>query len=404
MFNEVWLLLAGLALLVGFASRQTALTLTGTLLLAVIGVAWAWDRWALRGVTYRRRLSERRAFLGETLELELSAGNGKLLPLGWLVVQDEIPNAVTVLDAELAPASQPTVSYLTSFLSLRWFERVRWRVHLRCDTRGFFYLGPAHVATGDLFGLFRQSQDLPVQDILIVYPRLYNLEAAGLPAKDPFGAARTRQRLFEDPSRTVGIRDYDAADPLKRVHWKATAQKQALQVRVYEPTTHPQLLVCLNVTTLAHDWEGSNPELLERAISLAGSLAGFGVERRFEVGLLANGCWPLSDQPLKVLPGRSPYQLLHILEALAAIGAMPTARLDDLLLRESGRLPWGATLAVVTGVMTEELCVALLRLRDAGRQVALFYLGAEPLAQELPGVVVYGVSEEDGVMRVEELS
>lgn len=396
MFNEAWLLLASVVLVIGFASGRTGLSVLGTLLLTTVGVAWAWNRWALHGVRYTRRLSERRAFLGETLSLDLSVANAKFLPLPWLRVEDEFPLRLEVVDAELVPSTAETVGLLTSLLSLRWFELVRWRVHLRCRERGFFYLGPAHLGSGDLFGLFHSHETREKRDVLVVYPRLYDLEEMGLPAKEPFGETRARLRIFEDPSRTIGIRDYDAADPLKRVHWKATARRQALQVRTYEPTTSLQLLICLNLVTLPYEWQGSNPELLEQAISVAASLASYGAGEKHQVGLIANGCWPLSDQPLKVLPGRSPYHLTHILEALAAVSPMPTARLGELLLKESARLPWGATLLVVTGVLADELSEAMLRLSSAGRRVVLLSLDPEQRAEELPGVLCYRAASRPG--------
>ncbi|HOG46929.1 MAG TPA: DUF58 domain-containing protein [Anaerolineae bacterium] len=374
MFSEAWLLLAALALVVGLVAGRPGLTVLGALLAAAAGASWGANRWALHGVEYRRRLSERRAFAGETLTLELSVANRKLLPLSWLRIEDECPLELTVLDAELLPSPQPTTGYLTSLLSMRWFEQVRWRLRLRGDSRGYYQLGPAHLTSGDLFGLFHREATAEGRDTLIVYPRIYGMEALGLPAKEPFGDSRAAQQMLEDPSCTVGIRDYGAGDPLRRVHWKATARRQQLQVRVFEPTTHLQLLICLNVATLPNAWQGSIPELLEQAVSVAGSLASFGAEHKYEVGLVANGCWPLSDQPLRVLPGRSPYQLAYVLEALAAVSPMPTGRLADLLLKTSARLPWGATLAVVTAVVDDDLIEAMERLHAAGRRLVLFSL------------------------------
>ncbi len=408
MFGEAWLLLAAAALLIGLAVGRFGLAALGMLLLGVVGVSWSWNRLALCGVEYRRRLSERRIFAGETVTLELSVTNRKPLPLSWLRIEDECSTNLTVLDAELLPSSQPTVGHLTSLLALRWYERVRWRIHLRGDARGYYHLGPARLSSGDLFGIFRRRASLERQDTLIVYPRMYSLEALGLPSKDPFGDSRAPLRIFEDPSRTVGIRDYGAGDPLRRVHWKATARRQQLQVRVYEPATHLQLIICLNVATLAYEWQGMIPELLEQTVSVAASLAAYGAEHKYQVGLVANGSWPRSDQMVKVLPGRSPYQLAHILEALAVVSPMPTARLADLLVKTSARLPWGATLAVVTAVVDEGLLEAMLRLQAAGRRLVLFSLDsrggasitATTGAVHEPPLLCYGLASGAGEVPV----
>ena len=64
---------------------------------------------------------------------------------------------------------------------------------------------------------------------------------------------------------------------------------------------------------------GFDPILLERAISVAASISNFAADNKWGVGLFANGSIPGSDQPIRVAPSRSPDQLIHILEALAAV-------------------------------------------------------------------------------------
>jgi hypothetical protein len=107
------------------------------------------------------------------------------------------------------------------------------------------------------------------------------------------------------------------------------------------------------------------------------------------VGVIANGFLPGSDQPLRLLPGRSPAQLMHILELLAAVTGFATQPIEALLLRESPRLPWGSTLLVVTAIAHDGLLAALLDLQRAGRKVVLFTLAEEPPAGHLPGITVY---------------
>jgi len=63
-------------------------------------------------------------------------------------------------------------------------------------------------------------------------------------------------------------------------------------------------------------------------VSVAASIASFGVEQKQLVGLIANGTLPRSDQPLKVLPSRSLDQLTYLLEALAAVTAYATRELS----------------------------------------------------------------------------
>ncbi|MBC7224109.1 MAG: DUF58 domain-containing protein, partial [Anaerolineae bacterium] len=353
-------------------------------------VAWLWNRLALWGVRYRRILSERRAFVGETITLTVQVDNRKPLPISWLKVTDQIPLEVELQEGTARPSHNPLYANLNLLFSLRWFERVRQTYHLTCRRRGFYRLGPAVLQSGDLFGLFASRWREPEGDLLIVYPRVRDLGAWGLPPKEFLGDIRTDLQIFEDPVRTMGVRDYHPRDGFRRIHWKATARRQALQSRVYEPSTSHKVLLAVNVATFPRHWQGVDEELLEEVISVAASIAHYAASRRQPVGVIANGSWPRADQPIKVLPGRSPAQLTYVLEALAAVTPFATAPLEDLLAQESPRLPWGATVVVVTGTLTPEMVATLARLKESGRRVVLVSLAQDPPPrEELVGIPWY---------------
>ena len=113
---------------------------------------------------------------------------------------------------------------------------------------------------------------------------------------------------------------------MRRIHWAKTAKYQALHSRVYEPIEEEQVMIFLNIATLAQYSHGTFPEMQERAIRVAASLAFELADKRLPVGLIANGRLPQSDQPLKLLPGRSPQQLSLILELLAGVTSFATSR------------------------------------------------------------------------------
>ena len=187
----------------------------------------------------------------------------------------------------------------------------------------------------------------------------------------------------------MGIREWQSSDSLRRVHWKATARHQSMLSRVYEPSEESQVLIFLNSATLKRHWLGSIPELFERAISVAASLASLAAEQRLPVGLITNGVLPASDQPLRLLPGRSPDQLLRILEMLAAVSPFNLHAIEDLILQEAPKLPWGATLVVVTAIAYDELLSTLMDLAAAGRRIVLFTLAEEPPSERLPHITVF---------------
>jgi uncharacterized protein (DUF58 family) len=388
-FSDAWVMLGVLLTVIGLVLDNQFLLVVAVSLFVVASVSWLWNQFILFGLYYQRHLSETRAFVGETIELTLEVRNQKFLPLTWLEILDVFPPDLSVDGSQVTPDRSSNLGEFRTLWMPGAFQRLGRHFTIHCTKRGYHTYGPATISTGDGFGFFSRKAIGPEQDHIIVYPRLYSVAELRLPAKNPFGDRAAKNRLFEDPLRTMGIREWQPGDSLRRVHWKATARHQQMLSRVYEPSEEPQILIFLNVTTLPRHWQGSIPELMERAISVASSLVAFCVELRLPVGLISNGVLPGSDQPLRLLPGRSPNQLVRILECLAGITAFASSPIEEMLLRESPRLPWGATLLVVTAIAHDDLLAALLDLEKAGREVVLFTLAQEPPARQLPGILVY---------------
>jgi len=372
------------------------------LLVVVLPLAWVWQRVAFLRVSYQRHLDETRVFEGEQVRLTLTVTNGKWLPLAWIKANDRMPLILEPQEKKLAPAHIPLTGILETRASLLGHERARWEYHIPCRKRGYYTIGPATLFSGDLFGLFERPLEFPRVERLIVYPRIDPLEAWGLPPKEPFGDARTRIPVFQDPTRIRGLRDYHPEDAPKHIHWRSTARHNALKVKQYDPTINYNWVFFLNIATYEQAWQGVDSERAERAIRLTASLANFAAEQKYAFGLVANGTYPDSDQRLRILPGRDPEQLRNVLEALAAVSYFVASPIETLLRRESVSLPWGATLIVVTALVTENLLAEMVRLRDVGRRLALISLDEAWTPQPLAGITVYRATEPDGGRRTDD--
>lgn len=388
-FTEAWMLLVIILTILGLVLKLDFLLAAALTLLVIAAASWLWNNLSLFGLRYSRHLSETRAFAGETVELTLEVRNNKPLPLTWLQIIDVFPGYLPVNGKDIIINPSTNQGEFTTFWMPSAFQSLRRSFKVECTTRGYHAYGPVTINTGDGFGLFSRKVTRRDRQHLIVYPRIYSVEELHLPAENPFGIRGARRKLFEDPMRTIGIREWQAADSLRRVHWKASARHQKMLSRLYESSEEPQVLIFLNVATLRRSWEGNIPELLERTISVAGSLAAVCADTRLPVGLIANGFLPGSDQPIRLLPGRSPNQLMRILELLAAVTHFSAQPIEELLLQEALGLPWGTTLLIVTAIAHDDLLAALLDLKRSGRQVVLFTLAEKPPIRELPGIVVY---------------
>jgi uncharacterized protein (DUF58 family) len=391
--SDAWVLIALVMLAAGFLDgRNAALLALGAVMLIVLGAGKLWKNMSLVGVLYRRSFNRTHVFPDEAVDMTISVSNNKRLPLTWLRFQDTLPvspESKNVIARMIGDTNDEYV--LVNSYSMHAYEQVDRSFRLRFQGRGFYKFGPVIYQSGDLFTLFRIEREYAYQDTIVVYPRIYPLDELGLPAKEPFGDLRIRRSLFTDPIDTRGIRDYQPQDRFRDVHWKATARRGELQTRIFEPSTGMTLGIFLNVATMPRHWMGFFPEVMERAVTVAASIASYGANLGWGIGLYANGSFPNSDQPIRVPPGRSTSQLTHVLEALAAVTEFATSSIEGLMLRESPSLPWIATIVLVTAVVTDETMAALLRLKEAGRRIVLISLAEDSPPDNLGYLLTYHI-------------
>ena len=388
LLSESWLTASLLLVVVGLIIESVPLLGLGALVLGAGGAARLWSRLSLEQVEYRRELSEHRAFVGERVRVTMHLVNDKVMPVPWLEVRERLPDDAPVVESRTSPAGTPGFVYLTRTTALRAGDRIEWPLELRAITRGYHRMGPARLTSGDLFGLFEREEYHGGEETLIVYPRTYALDDLGLASARPFGEHRGGSRIFPDPIRVVGVRDYIPGDPLKQIDWNATARAQRLQSRLYEPSREHAVIVAVDVMTLEHTWEGSDPVLLERAVVVAASIARDAFERKAAIGLLSNGALPDADQPVRIGPGRRPDQLARVLEALAGANPFAMHPLSAELERHGEALSLGAAIVVVAALMPPDLAAALARLRAGGHNVHVVKTSLDPWEQTLDAIPV----------------
>ncbi len=404
MFTQGWLVSGALLLVLGLAVHSGGPFLVGAVLLLGAATSYLSHRYCLEGVAFHRTFTPRRAFFGEEITLTLEVTNRKVFPLAWLEVTDELPEEIVPHRGRIIPSLRQRRQHLQHLFSLRWYERVRRRVTITCRARGYFPIGPVRLRSGDLFGLTSQGTTSQDEDYLIVYPKIVPLEALGIPSLHPLGDFKAPRPLLEDPTRTVGTRDYLPNDPVRRVHWKATARLGRLQARQYEATTAHRIAMFLNLDTLGQysEYRGFVRPVLELNMMVAASVAAWADDQGYPVGLFSNGFLPGGPQRVRLSPALGARHLTAILEALAKLYPTPVVPLGDLMAGEAGSLPWGATAVAVTAVMDRPLLGGLDSLRRAGHAVVLVLVGDGVRDPRLP-IPTFRVSSEVGWRAMDEI-
>ena len=339
------------------------------LVYVVVGI-YAFSRWwtgrGLRSVHVKRVFAEH-AFLGERITVQLTLGNTAVLPIPWLHINEAVPLGLH------------TPGFVRRVTSLGPREHKRITYDLDCRRRGYYPIGPLEAGSGDLFGFAESQRSAAGVDYLTVYPEIIPLTHLGLPSKSPFGTISSQQRIFEDPARVSGVRDYRAGDSLRRVHWKASARQGSLLVKKYQPAISLQTVILLNLNRSEYSTRRSF-DAAERAVVVAASIANHLVNQRQAVGLVTNGCQMMASggaddggkstpTPLPPKPGR--LHLMKVLEVLARVQSEETGPSPAWIQQASLPVSWGDTLVAITPVGDEPTCQALHQLCRRGLNVVL---------------------------------
>ena len=387
MTSDLWAIAAAILIAAGLLASLPLVIVVGVLVLLVWTTGKYWPRFAFRRFTYSRRLERRRAFIGDVVDYHITVDNDKLLPMIWLDISDAFPLGLHTggtyrrgVGAEAELDHRITTSLLP-------YQRVTWRYRVRCRARGYHRIGPARLRSGDMFGITAAEEHVTAVDYLLVYPRIVDLRRMMNLWERPLGVSRGRRLIQDAPSRFVGLRDYLPSDPLKRIDWKATARHGKLESRIFEPAATRYMLIALNARTGDAAWQGSNRRLFERAVTVAASIAEYAQREDYTFGLVSNAVASYSSKWMSVPPGFGSIQLEATLESLAMAGPFWVAELSAVLRAETETLASGATVVLVTALLSRGVIQEADEIRRRGHRVIVFYAGdGEPraMAAELP--------------------
>jgi len=367
----------GLALVAaGIVARTPGLVLIGLLAVFAVSVTELWSRYGLRDLRYLRSIGRNRAVWGDEVPLDIAVWNDKPLPLAWLSIDDYATQGAVVLEEPLARSERPGFTILRSRWTVGWYERIVRHLTIVADHRGVYSFGHVRMTVADLFGHGAATQEHQDRGSYIVRPRSLPVHLASQ-QHAPAGYLRARHSLFEDPALFAGVRPYQPGDPMRRVHWRATARTGATVSKRFDPSRALEVLVALDVQTLPgpHWTLQFDEELVESLMVAAASLARAALAEGASCGLAAAAFSRTLDRFAVVAPRAGRDQLASITDMLARLSETPSAPFEHLLARLLQTVSPGTTVLVLTARDPEPYIAALARLDRSGCHVQLVGLG-----------------------------
>jgi uncharacterized protein (DUF58 family) len=177
------------------------------------------------------------------------------------------------------------------------------------------------------------------------------------------------------------VRPFQTGDPLRSIHWRATARESALQTKRFEPALARQQILVFDVQTVEGPYWMLNydEELFEELCVAALSLARMLISNDSSCGFAAAGFSGTTQKYVYLPPRAERAQIERIGEMLARMTPESSAPLTSLLAWLPKRVPRGTTITILTGRSPRSSASVVKRLEQSGFPVhfVLFRDGAD---------------------------
>ena len=322
-----------------------------------------------------RNASTSYLFPEDQTRIDIRLENPSWLPLAWVSGVDGKPTALDTGQREKWVIALPSRGVaVTSY-------------QITARNRGVYVLGPLDISVGDFFGITTQLFRIEDYQTIVVYPKVHTLTDLALPSRLPFGSARAQQKIYPDPSRLGGVRPYEPGDPLRTIHWKATARTRTLQVKQFEHTVTITTMIFLNLYERDYDVHSFYVHT-ESAISTAASLASYIINLGEECGLASNAVFTRhasydvtdsysSQGVLRIPPRRGYSHLKGILTALAGVECQSSHKFSDLIEDLGRQYSFGSLFLLVVPEDTKDIVDKAWSLTKLGYHVQIFVVGSK---------------------------
>lgn len=256
------------------------------------------------------------------------------------------------------------------------YQQIRRTHRVKFLQRGIYDLGKAHLTVGDMLDIFRFGRPQDLDTRVMVYPALLETDQLPTLLSQKLGELSHRRQLQQDPFLVRGIRPYLPGDPVRDIHWPATARTGEAHVRIHDYTARTKLLVVLNVQAQYMQWQNRLPEqmeaAMEHAISLAATLCMQSLQSGLASGFCANACLTGEDSPVLLLPVEGNAQAETLLSTFARLQTDRAQPFPAFL--EKLKAYSGLDIFILSHYEDEEIHAAVALLERSGNHVTFHLL------------------------------
>jgi hypothetical protein len=360
------------------------LALAFILVMALTLQGWVFNRFVFKNMDYSCRFSTDKAHEGDNIFLVETVQNKKLLPVPWLKV--DIHTSRWLDFAKTNSVITRDGRRVSSTFFLKSYQKTTRRWYLKCMKRGVFKIGNVTLIGGDLLRYGINSVPMPVNTGLTVYPEVIDIEEMFTSTRHVLGDTVVRRWIIDDPFIVSGTREYMPTDPMKSIHWPATARQGNLMVRKNDFTSRLSMTVILNIQSMEFEYEHvADRDLAELGIKVAATLIDRSVTTACPVRFATNAC-TIDDRTQMVLTqeavGREHVE--ELMEILAKLELMNIRDFKEFLDSLTGKIQ-NSDVYILASYISEVECDRLRSLRNYNNSVRIILLNKFVNMADLPG-------------------
>ena len=166
-------------------------------------------------------------------------------------------------------------------------------IDAQANERGRFQLNGVYCAMRSGFGLWNMHYDIGNSQGIFVYPNIKQLHDYALLARTNRLAliGVRKMRAVGGDTEFERLRDYHSDDPIQRIDWKASARRDELTVRDFQPNQSQSIMLMIDagrmMVTKSDQHDQQSLSMLDHAINASLLLAYVAIKQGDRVGLIA---------------------------------------------------------------------------------------------------------------------
>lgn len=227
----------------------------------------------LRELTGKRIIRKRSMQNGEKLNVKLILSRKFRFPILYTVVEEKWQN--NTLLKKTAEVKKIGV--------LGFRKNLEWDYEVEGMLRGEHKIDGITIEVTDFFGWIRKTYFIPIEDAVLVYPKMMNIHYIPIGTEHSQGSIITPYRIIKDATIATGVREYQPGDRVSWIHWKSFARTQTLMTKEFEDRRSLDSL-------LVFDRRFS--DIFENQVEFAASILQEVLKQQVGMGFLTTGLKP----------------------------------------------------------------------------------------------------------------